>query len=341
MLVKEVIEMLELFQNMNPLIIDVAIVAILVLVAALAALRGIKKVSINIFLLSVSLFLGFSSLTQSLKDVLGNKVLNLTKLLPAGSTSVQKFAISLVSPFVSSFALFLLIYFLLLSITILITMLIKRKMKRETKQKSVVGRVFAGIISFVYSSALCMVLLLTLNNNLTGMKEPVDNSTIAKFIADNTENLLEDIDKDLSDKVVIKLYNGNVLFKVEKDLIDAFEYMDDKAAVLVNNKNYISEVENDSLTAEESKQIIKEKIGDLHNLAIISMEFGENDKNVSKNFVSLSEEWITTMNRSVVNNNIGKIDFIIDEIGEIKLKLKAAGVKDTTMVLLNEIIVEK
>ena len=333
--------MLTLFQNMDPLVLDVIVISILVLIVALAAIRGIRRVSVNVLLLSIALFLGFCPYTNSLKKVIGEKIINLVELAPAGSTNVQKFAVSMLSSLVNSLILFLVFYLLLFSITTLIIMLIKRAKKIGNKPKSTVGRVFAGLISLVYSLALCVVLLLSFNNNLTGMKSVVEKSSVTKLIIDTSEKLLNKKDSNLTDKIVIKIYNGDILLNVEEKTIAAYQYIDSKLNKFVQNKKYIGMLNDENIKADEAKIIIEERIQDLHKLSIVSIYAGKQNESVSSSFIALAEEWITTMNRTVVSKDVGKISLVMDELAEIRKSLLDAGVKEVTLALFDEITAGK
>ena len=332
--------MLTFFENLNPLILDVAIVAILVLVAFFGAIRGIKKVSINVLLLSIALFLGFCSYTNSLKVVIEDKLINMNSLVPAGSDDVFKFAASLLSPLILSLVLFLLFYLVMKAVVTLIMVLIKRKRKAQPKPKSVVGRVFGGLLSLVYGAALLIVLLLSVNNNIVGTKVAIDNSTVTKFVVDNSEKLLSKIDDKLTDKIVIKVYNGDVLFNVENRTIESFNYIDDKVKTIVMNTRYMEALDDGTLTKAEVENMVKERLNDLSNLAVVSNSFENGSKLIKNNFVGVADDWIVLISKSVENAELGKVKFGIQEIAAIRKNLVDAGVGEKTIAILDGFVTE-
>lgn len=332
--------MLTFFENLNPLILDVAIIAILVLVAFFGAIRGIKKVSINVLLLSIALFLGFCSYTNSLKFVIEDKLINMNNLVPAGSDDIFKFAASLFSPLILSLVLFLLFYLVMKAIVTLITMLIKRKSKKQPKPKSVVGRVFGGLLSLVYGAALVIVLLLSVNNNIVGTKVTIDNSTVTKFVVDNSEKLLNKIDDKLVDKIVIKIYSGDILFNVEDKTIESFNYIDEKVKDVVMNTRYMESLDDETLSEAEVENMVKQRLNDLSNLAIVSSSLKNGSKLIQNNFVAVADEWIILMSKSIENSELGKVKFNIQEIAAIRKNLDEAGVGEKTIALLDGFVTE-
>lgn len=326
--------------KIDPLILDTLFVCVVVLIAALGAIRGIKKVSINVGLLSVSLFLAFCPWTKSLKTVVADKLFNADKLLPAGSSNIVKFAVSFIMPLLSALVIFALFYLLMLMIYILIDMLVKKKMKQNVKQKSVVGRVFAGIISFVYGSALVIVLLISLNTKMVGLEHSVDDSTIVKFVVNSTEEALNKINKNLDKQIRIKVYFGDVLYKVDDETIETFEYFDEKSKELVENKNYIEDVK-EVLTKDEAKIIIEERIQDLYKMAILTNNVKKESKDLDKKYVKVADELIFAIHGTMQKYSMGKIEYSINEYLKMTNEFKLTGLSDKTMGLFKEIIVGK
>lgn len=336
---REVIAMISFLNNIDPIILDVAIVSILVLITSFGAIRGIKKVSINVLLLSVSLFLGFCPYTNSLKKVVSDKLFKVDNLAPAGSGEMFKFAISLIVPLFSALVIFLLFYMVLFSLRLLIGIIIKKKSKGFSKPKSKVGRVFAGLISFAYSLTLMLLILTASNTNMVGMNKSIDKSTVVKFAVENSEKLFVKIDEQFKEKLFIKVLSGDVLKEVKDKDAEAFSYFDEKVLSLLKNKEYFENIST-ALTIEEGRLLAKEKINDLYQLSILTNCFMNEFNSVQEKFVILAEAGFTSINRLVKSNQLGQIEFSINDFTVIKKNFKELGVREEVLAYLDEIVIQ-
>ena len=334
---KGVIKMLGILENISPLVLDVAFVSIIVLITFFGVIRGIKKVSINVLLLTISLFLGFCKYTNSLKNVIQNNILKVSNLVPAGSTNTFKFAASLLTPLLASFVIFMLLYLLMFAIKTLILMMIRRK-RGAGAPKTVVGRVFGGIVSFIYGGILCVIMLIALNNNITGLNTSLEKSAVTKFVVNNSTKILDKMGNKFSSKLVIKVYNGDILYNVDDKMVVAYNYLDENIADLAYNKQYM-EILDDSLSNIEGKELIKKRINDLNNLAIITGGLKKSNKEISSSFINVADEWIKAMHRSYTSNSLEKIEFGIDELSNIRLNLVKLEVSEKTLELFDEITI--
>ncbi len=328
-------KMVEFIKNIDPLIIDVVFLSILVLITVFGALRGIKNASINLIIFIVSLLLGFSPYTNSLKEVFTQKYITADKVLPAGSSNNLQFSYTLLTNLLASIIIFLLFYVILQVIKVLIKMIIKRRRGPEPQLKSKIGRVFSALISLIFYGSFAVVVLLMTNNNIIGMKTSLEKTTVTKFLVNKSEELLK---KENVDKLTIKVYQGNVFYKVNDELMDAFDSLDSKIDEMINNDKYLGALEDENLSKDEAKEIIKERIYDIYELSIISMNFDDSNDKVKKEFVELSEEWITMMNREFKNSSLEKITLTFDEYTFIRKGLKDAGVSDNILVLYDEMV---
>lgn len=331
--------MLEFLNNVDPLILDVAVIAILVLVAALGAIRGIQKVSINVILLSASLFLGFCSLTQGLKDTIADKFLSVEKIVSAGSTPTLKFAVSLVIPVALSLAIFLLFYIVLFVIRVLIGILVNKK-KHSVKNKSIVGRVFASIISFIYAGAFMLAILISANTNIVGLKPAINKSTTTKFMMDKADILLDKIDVNFSDKLRLKIYSGDMTLQVQDKVLESFDYLDSKASIIISNKEYFEEIST-ALTEEEGSALVKERIMDLYHLSVVANSFKGETNEVAKQFRVFADDALVKIHANFTKSNLDKIEFEINELTNIKTSLKTIGVNETNLKYFEEITIGK
>lgn len=334
--------MLEFFNDVNPLIVDVAFIAILILIIFFGVIRGIKKNIFDFLVLGIAFFLGFCPYTNSLKEVVSTKVLKLTELVPAGSNSRFVFAVSLLDDLVASLCLFVLFYLILVVIRVLVDMILKRRKEKAEAKKSKVGRVFSGLLSLIYGGIFLIVFMFVVNNNLTGFKVLVDQTTVTVKVVDEAENIVNKLGKKLfkqenfKDKIVLKVYKGNVMYKVSDDFVESFNYVDKEFEEIINNKKYLEVLEDPTLQNEEVRKIVKERIMDLDNIAVIAKEFGE-DPIVKEKFAKLSEEFLTMLHRKVDGSHLGKIELSINEYGKIKLDLKNAGLNEALLNLFDEI----
>lgn len=334
------IEMLEFLNNIDPVVLDAIVISILVLIASLGAVRGIKKVSMNVFLLSASLFLAFSPWMNSVKKIIIENLLDANKLAPSGSSDAVKLAITLLTPLLAALILFILLHLILCMISTLIQMMIKRKKKGEFKAKSALGRVFAGLISLLYGGTLLIVVLFVSRTNLVGLKNPIESSSVTKTILDNATKLTDKIEKDFDKKLIIKIYNGNVLYEADEELMNSFQYLEDNIVKFVKDKEYVDKIDG-TLTKEESGNLIKERITDLHNLAIICIKTSNEYNDIKSYFVKFAQETIAGIHGKVKTNGIDKVEYTLEEYSIIRKTLKDAGVSDETLVLFEEIAVGK
>ena len=327
--------MLEIFNDINPLILDVVVIALFVLITFFGVIRGVKSTIIDFVLLAVSIALGFLPYTNDLKEAFIG-IFKVNEWLPAGSSNVALFGASLFSSLFTSTITFLLFYGVLHAIVALIAMFIRKKKKAAKKPKKVVSRVFGGIISLIYQGVIVVVALLTLNNNIVGMKNFIGNSLLSSVIVDKTEELIDNIEVGATDAIVIKIYNGNLMQRVTKEDVKSFNYFDDKFETLILNKKYLTNLEDVSVTNDEARKMIKERIIDLYNLAIISDSFDDNNKGLKEDFSKLAEEWLGAMNKKVKENYLGKVELTMNEYGNIKIALEKAGLKEQLMDLYIE-----
>jgi len=334
--------MLEFFMDMQPLILDVLCIVILALIVFFGVIRGIKKNLISYLILMISLFLGFCSYTQSLKDVFTEDIIKVTELVPAGSSNVLKFGVALFVDLIGSLCVFLLMYLLLTVLNILIGIMIRKRRGTGAGPKSKVGRVFSGLFSLVFGGMIFVVSLQALNNNFVGMNVLVEKTTVTKAIVGGSEKMMNKVGEELfetlklSDQIVLKIYKGDLLYVVSYDSVDAYNYTDKMIDDALYNKKYLTILEDSSLTKEEAKEIAKERLVDLSNLAVISDTFDSN-KLVKNKFVKLAEEWLTVVHRKVDGGELGKIEFSMNEYGTIRLNLKNAGLNDDLIALFDDI----
>lgn len=335
--------MLEFFSNVHPLILDAVVVAVLVLIVFFGTIKGIKKTLIDFVILATSLFLGFCSYTNSLKETIADKVINADKLVPAGSTAAYTFGVSLCASLFVSLALFLLFYLLIHLIVMLFGIIVKKKRGGEIKAKSKVGRFFGAVLSLGYGTVITVVVLFAINNNIVGMKPLTEESTVTKLIVEKAEMLLDKFDEedDWKDQIVLKVYKGDFLAEIDVDLIDAFAHLDEKAQKMLYDKSYIEELENSSLSNDLVREMVKEKIIDLHEVATIADALDDSNEELKNCFVDFSEETLKILNKKIKGSNLEKIEFPINKHGEIRLSLKNAGLNDALLALYDEITVGK
>lgn len=333
--------MLEFVYDINPIVLDVAVAAILVLVTFLGAIKGIKNGIIDFFILGVSLFLGFCPYTVSLKQAFSENILKLEKLLPAGSNKTMEFGVTLFTNFLSALALFLLFYMLLHVVKTLVFIIVRKKKGTNYKPKSRVGRAFSGALSFVTGSFLIIVMMFTLNNNLVGMKNMINDSKIVGLAIDKVEEMLTKKDKCFVKKMVIKIYNGDLMYEVDEELVYSFDYLDQKMGKMIANKGYFEDIEDTSLTKEETIIMIKDRINDLNHFAIVSNYLDEEHKDMTSKFNAMAEEWLVVMNRVVKKNEFGRVEYTVNEYTLIRQNLENAGLKDTLLTIFDETVVGK
>ena len=331
--------MLGFLNDIHPLILDVAVISILVLITSLGAIRGIKNVSINVLLLSASLFLGFCPYTTSLKQVVAEALFKLENLAPAGSSEIFKFAISLVVPLLSSLVIFLLFYVVLFVVRILIELLVKKAKNGTLKHKSKVGRVFAGLISLVYGGVLMLFILTIANTNMVGMKNPIEKSTVVKFGVEKSEKLLVKIDEQFKEKLFVKILAGDVLLEVKAGHIRSFNHFEDKVKTMVDNKDYFENIAT-ALTKEEGQALAKERIDDLYHLSVLTNCLKNDSNSIASSYISLANSGLTTINRLVKSGELGLLEYSINDFTSIRKSIKNAGVSEDVLKYLDEIVLQ-
>lgn len=332
--------MVEILKNINPLILDVAIVSILVLIIFFGVIKGIKKCFVDFLLFGISVFLGFCPYTNSVKQIFAKEVLHVSEWLPAGSANAHKLAASMFVSLLSALCMFLLIYVVMHVLEALIKIIAKRKRGGEKLPKSKVGRVFGGLITLVYQGAVLIVLIMCMNNNLVGINESIAKSTVTKFIVDNSEKLVVKIDENLKEKVTIKVIKGDFMYKVDEDVLDDYIYIEENVGNLFNDKNYIDVLEDAKLTNEEVYEYIEKRIVELDYVAELVNAIDTYDV-CADEFSLLVEEWMTVMHRTSLTREIEKISFNMNDLGGIRDNLKKAGANDKTIALFDQITIGK
>lgn len=328
--------MMGFFQKIDPLILDVAFVAIIILIIFFGALKSFKKVFASFLILIASLFLAFSKYTNSVKQVIVDKF-KIVELLPAGSNNTVIFVTELFASLISALLLFILLYSVLHAIKMMFKMMLKRRNPDGPGPKTKIGRVFGAIFSFVYQGAVFLIILIVFNSNFIGMNKLIEESTVTKFVVKKTEKLLTKQDADLKEKITLKIFAGDVLYKVDDSLITSYKYMDEKTSEVFNNKKYIENLEDTSIAPEEVKTMIKDRIIVLHHVAIVSSDFDDQNSELTSKFIKLSEEWLTTMNKTVKVGNLDKLELSISEFGLIKESFEKAGMNKNLLSLFEEI----
>ena len=322
--------------GIDPIILDVSFIVLLVLIAFFGVIRGIKSVLINFGLVVVSLFLGFTRYTDSIKFVIVDKLIKLEQLLPAGSTTAAKFGASMVSNIVGSICVALLFYIVIRLIVMLISLMLKkRNVNRGKEAKSKVGRVFGGLINLIYGFVILMFALLTMNNNIIGGEKLIGKSTVTKNVVNFTEKNLNKINKDLIDITVLKINMGDLLYEIDFETIDAYHYLDEKAQKLLTDKNYIYKVGSTDLNTEEVQKLAKDRIYDLYNMSIIAERFSHNNPNIKRKFADVYDEWMVVL---VNNCESNKVKFTMNEKGKIQAAFKEVGISSEKMKLFENIV---
>lgn len=332
--------MIEIFTKISPLILDVIVVSAIVLIVFFGVIKSVKKTSIDFFVLLISLFLGFGPYTKSLKSVITSKIVSVSNFIPAGTNNISKFIFTLFNQLVAALVIFLLFYILIHLIIFLFGVIRKRKVSNQ-KCKSKVGRIFGGILSFVYQGSILVVVLLFLNTNIVGMKESIDDTKITNFIISKTTQLVDKISVNGTDELIVKVLKGDILSKSDEDVMNSINYIENKAFEIASNDKYMELLNNDELKPEEVKDMIRNRIIDLYNLAIISNDFDNNDEKVKEAFVKTGEEWITLMNRKYTNMGLEKIEFNVNELGMIRIEFNDAGIGTQFLSLFDEMVVGK
>lgn len=333
--------MLEFLKNFDPLLLDVIFVALLVLIALVGFLRGIKKVSINMFIFVGSFLLAFSSLTNSVKSVIATKFLNLVEFLPAGSSNIQILIVMLFTTFLSALIFGVLIYLVFHVLKTLLGVVLKSKLKdKDGDGKSLLGRFVAAVLSLLYQGSIVVILLMVMNTNIIGMNSVVENSTVSKKVVELTEKADQKLNGDVVDEIVIRLFSGDVFAVVDDNLIVSYRNIENESQILNDKNQYIDILNEDALSDEEVREFIKQRIVNLRSLAVISTQL-DTFEVAKDSLLGVSEEWLTTMNRVFKNRRLEKVEFTLNEYSEIRLSLVKIGLNGGFINLYEEIAVGK
>jgi len=329
--------MIEIVKNIHPVILDTAIVSIFVLIIFFGIIKGLKKTLIDFFVLALSIFMGFSSIMNSVKSVFAADVLNAGGWLPAGSANSYKVAIVLFSNFFASLAVFLLFYVVFHVLIILINIFIRRKSGVKPSRKSKVGRVVAGLLSLIYQGTIFVVLLLCFNNKFIGLNDSIKETTVTKYIVGTSEKVSSKISENATSKLFIKFVKGDLFYKVDNEVLDSFKYIENKANMIFNNQSYIEKLEDVKYTNDETNELINERFIDLAYISFFINgidDFGACKKDFSK----FGEEKINMMHKVSSIRELPKIEMNINTYGNIKNNLKKAGINEKVVALCDEFI---
>lgn len=323
--------------NIDPIIVDAAFISILVLILFFGIIRGFKSVLINILIVAISLFLGFSPYMNSVKKVLITKVLKIDSWAPAGSTSAFYFGLSMLSNVIASVVLTVFLYIILRLIKTMIGIIItKKRGKPERRPKSKAGRVFAGLLNLVFGGALLLVAMLSVDNNIVSGNKIISKTKIVSVTLEKTETLLSKANEDLVDMIVLRVYKGDVISEVDYETIESYHYIDDKADRLLANAAYIDEIEKKGTTAEEIKKIGRNNIYDLYDMAIIAGRFDKDANSIIKTkFQKVYRDWMVVLERNCKEE---KIDLNHNEAYKIEEAFKEAGIDDDSIKIFKSII---
>lgn len=333
--------MLGFIDNLQPVVLDAIFICLLILIIAFGILKSFKSTIVDFLIFAISLFLAFSPYTNGIKKVISLNLLDLGKLAPAGSANSYLLGISLLTMFTSAILLFAFIYLVLEGIKFLMIFIVKKANKgKELPKKTIVGRIFGGIISFIYQGFILVVIIFCMNNNIVGLKGSLENTKIVSSVISNIEELVNKKDKNLTDKIVVKIFKGNIMSEVSDELIVNLANADSRVEELFLDGEYTEIIGDAALKDEQAVIMIKERIYDLNMLAMIINEFDE--FNVSKEaFSKTAEDWLIVMNRKIVGDNLSKIELSMNEQSAIRLNLTSAGLSEELIKLYDEIVVGK
>lgn len=333
--------MISFVNDLHPMVLDVVFVCLIVLIITFGALKSFKSTIIDFLILSIALFLGFSPYTNDIKKIIAVNLLDLGKIAPAGSANSYVLGISLSTMFFAALLVFVSVYLLLHVIKWLIKFIVKKSTKGKVDaKKTIVGRIFGGLISFIYQSFILIVVIFCMNNNLVGLKGTIENSKIVGLVVANVEELVNIKDDKLCDKIVVKIFKGDMTSKVSDELVVNFRNAAARVEELFVDKEYTEIIGDAALKNEQAIVMVKERIYDLNLVAVILNEFDE--FGVSKEYFSkTAEEWFIVMNRKIVGDNLKKIELSINEQAEIRLNLINTGISEEVIKLYDEIVVGK
>lgn len=333
--------MVGIINNVHPIILDTIVVSLFVLMIFFGVIKGIKRTAIDFVLFVGSLFLGFCSFTNVLKNVIAKSFLQISDWTPAGSDASFKLAASFFTSLLASLVIFLLFYLVFHAIDLVIRLVLKKKKadaQREPKSK--VGRAFAGLLALIYQGAVAVVLMIFMNNNIVGMNTAFDRSTVTNFIVDNSTKVLVKIDEDAEEKIVLKLLKGDLLYAPEEEVVTSYYYLEENASKMFMDKEYMEVLADEKLTNEEASAFIKERIVAVSHLANVATEL-DTFGTFNKEFTNVADEWITALHRTMVTKNLDKIEFTMNEYSQIRLSLVHAKLSDKTIALYEELAVGK
>lgn len=334
---KEVIGMMGIIKNMHPILLDTIVVSVFALIIFFGVIKGAKKCLISFVVLFLSLFLGFSPYMNSVKAVFAKDVFKVSEWTPAGSNPAYKLGVEMFINLLSSLAVFLLFYVLFHVLKTLFSIISKKRSGGKKEPKSKWGRVFGGLFSLVYQGVIFVIVIMAMNNKFVGMDEPISKSTVTKFVIGNTNKLINKMGENLSDDIVVKLFKGDIFYKVKKETRESFKYLEERADEMFADEDYVNILSGSSLSEDEANEIIKERVVTLGHVAKLVNDldtFGV----VEKDFVVFAEDWLTVMNRAVVTGNLDKVEFSINDMGIIRKNLKEAGVNDKVIALYDGIV---
>ncbi len=324
------------FSNIHPLILDVALISVFILIIFFGALKGIKNALIDFLIFTAAFLLSFSPLMNSVKEIFVRELLNVDKIVPAGSNSVYKLGISFFVNVFSAFIMFVFLYIVFLAIQSLIKLILKRPPKPKRK----VERVFGAIFSLIYQGSFLLLLLVLMNNKLVGLNNAFDKSSVTNFMADTTQGLLTKSNKSLDKKITLKFLKGDLFSKVSEDGVESFKYLEEKVTDIFSDKKYIDLLDDYNIDNDDLSVYMKERILDLEKLAIMTIEIDQ--FGISKErFSDVGEVWFTAIHRNIFNRGMNKIEFTMTDLGNIKSKLQQAGLNEKSSLLYDEITIGK
>lgn len=324
------------FSNLHPLIVDISLVCIFILIIFFGALKGIKNVLVDSVISLIAFILGFSPWMNGVKEIFARELFQVDKVVPAGSTNLYKFGIYIFTNLVSALLLFLLLYVVLQAIRSAIKLI----SKAQPKPKSKVGRVFGSVVSLVYNGIFLLLLLVVADNNFIGLNQVFDKTTVANFLTNTTNDVIVKIDKNLDSELTIKALNGDVFYEVSEEAVTSFNYIDGHVANIFLDKNYIDLVNDANITNDDAQIYIKDRILDLHQLAIFTINTDQFGIGKEK-FSVVAEDLLIAMHRRVFSSGMNKIEFTMTDVGNIKHKLELAGMNEKSASFYDEITIGK
>lgn len=173
-----------------------------------------------------------------------------------------------------------------------------------------------------------------LNNNLVGMKTLVKDSTVTNFVVEKVEGLLNVKDSNLSKKLVVKLYKGNVLAEVSDEMAISFSYIDEKGNKFVN-KEYKSNFENDKLNDKQVELLMEEYLRMLYSMSVFSNNFDEKSKD---KYCVLAEEMITIMHIKAEKVEFKGLDISVSEYSKMKISFRNSGLDEKLIESIDDIV---